>query len=232
MQPKSDQQGTNRRIRCVRVARTEPDTPKLCKRDCGSLGNAGERDSCRRSSVLPSFAHERHLPVPDFGELLLSPTALPLKLIVLVERDVSINAQVQRIPLQPERPRLGSRWLPAHDLGHPGSGVLRVLPLLAQMRLPEAVQQGLREPGDQRAAGLGRRAEDRLPKVRLDEVHAIQLRVSQVGICIAVGELQAGEPSRKVRRQVAQFREVQNELRNRSRHLPMPPEGGFEAVRL
>ncbi len=61
-------------------------------------------------------------------------------------------------------------WLPADDLRDPSAGVLGVVALLAQVRLPEPVDESLRKPRHERPAGLGGGTEDGLPNVGLHEI--------------------------------------------------------------
>lgn len=160
---------------CIRLARISPqaDASELGKGYDRALRHLRKRDRCRRGVA----SHERHLSVADLGELVAlrarSPRTLadlPCRAVVRVGRHNVVGVQIEGISLQPENPRLRRGGLPADNLRDPRACVLGVLPLLAQMGLPETVQERLREPRDQRAAGLCCRAEDRLADLGLEEI--------------------------------------------------------------
>ena len=90
--------------------------------------------------------------------------------------------------------------------------MLGVGPLLAQVRLPEPVQQGLREPRYQWSAGLGGGAKDGFPDVGFYEVLPVELGVAEVGVGVSVRELQAGDPPGQVCGQAGEIGEIKNQL--------------------
>ncbi len=105
--------------------------------------------------------------------------------------------------------------------------MLAVGPLLAQVRLPEPVQQRLREPRHQRSARLRGGPEEGLPQRRLEEVLPVQLGVSKIRVGVTVRELEA----RQLPGQMRQSRQVQHELGYRCR-FAMPAQRVFQAVGL
>lgn len=196
------QQRANGRIR---VARTVPqaDAPELGEGHRRALRHARKGDRRGRGFV----SHERHLPMADLGELVALCTRnlralsdLPCGAVVGIGRHDVVGVQIEGIPLQPENPRLRRGGLPADNLRDPRARVLGVLSLLAQVGLPETVQERLREPRDKRAAGLCCRAEDRPADPGLEEILAVQFRVAKVRVRIAVRELEARQGPRQVLR--------------------------------
>ena len=73
--------------------------------------------------------------------------------------------------------------------------------------------------------------EDGLPHVGLDEVEVPQAGVPQVPVRIPMREVEARQRPGQVRRQAAQFRQVQHELRDRTR-LAVAPQGLLQTVGL
>ena len=194
VEPERHQERTGGGICVGGMARPQSDPPQVGKRNRRPLGDAGEGHRGGSRFV----AHERHLAMTDFGQLVLLASCdllhladVPSHPVVRIGSDGRVGVEIQRVTLQPEHPRVGRRRFPAYDLRHPGAGVLGVLPLLSQVRLPEAVQQRLREPRHQRTACLGRGPEQRSSQIGLGEVGVAKPRIPQVSVSIAVRELQA-----------------------------------------
>ena len=206
MQPEGNQKGTSCGIR-FRAILSQADPTQLGEGNRSSLGHTRERD--RSCGSIGS--HERYLAMTDFRELVLLATLDPLSAdspidaVVLVGADGFIDIEVQRVPLQSEGPSLSCRRLPSHDFRNPCPRMLRVVPLLAEVRLPESVQQRLWEPSHQGTAFVGGGPEDRFSHLGPDEVLLSELGIAEIGVGIAVGELQARQASRQMGRQVAQF---------------------------
>ena len=223
---------------CIRLwlLPVQTHSPELGKRDRGPLGHPSEGNRCRRCVVA---LHEGHLPVSNLRELVLLVVTcglrladIPLGLVVWVEGHIFGGGQVQRVSLQPEG-LCGFlyRRLPADDLRNPGSRMLAVGALLAEVGLPEPVEQRLGKPGHQRPAGSCGRVEDGLPKFRLEEILAIDLGVPKVCVCIAVGELEARQALGKMGWEAAELGEVEPELRY-SDGFAMLAQGIFQPVGL
>ncbi len=174
----------------------------------------------------------------DLGELVALRTRdlraladLPRRAVIRIGGYNVVGVQVEGVSLQPEHPRLRRCRLPADDLRDPRTRVLGVLALLAQVGLPESVQQRLREPRDQRPAGLRRGAEDRLAELGPEKILPVQLRVAKVRIRIPVGEFETRQGTGQVGRKMRQLRKVEHEFRYRRRGA-IPSQGLLEAVRL
>ena len=171
--------------------------------------------------------------VPAFRTMSsVAPSAdLPFRTVVRIGGHDLVGVQVQGVALQSEDSSVRRRRLPTDDLRHPGACVLAVVSLLAQMRLPESVQQRLRKPRHQGAARLRGGAEDGLSEFRLDKVPAIKGGVPEIRIAIAMRELQARQASRQMSRQLRQSRQVENKLGHECR-FAMSAQRVFQAVGL
>ena len=88
---------------------------------------------------------------------------------------------------------------------------------------------GTTTPADRTPAGGG--SEDRFACRCSDEALAAQNGVPEVRIRIAMREIETRQGPGQVRRQVAQFRQVEDELRYRTR-LAVSPKGLLQAVGL
>ena len=89
--------------------------------------------------------------------------------------------------------------------------------LLSQVGLPETEQQGLREPSHQRSTGLCSGSEDLTPDSGLEEILAVVLSVSQIGVGVPMREMETRQLPRQVGRQIANACQVEDEFRNADR---------------
>src|SRR5690606_17233490 len=98
------------------------------------------------------------------GRPLDSPPGLGQQVVLVVLHGL-VDRQVQGVALGAERDgRLVGRggWFVANDLRRPRPGQLGLAALLAEVRLPEAVEERLREPLEEGLGSVGGRVEDRL----------------------------------------------------------------------